>query len=350
MTSLKVHLVLSTALALLPFILPLPSTTVAVKFFLSVFTAVLTCSVLSNLPRGRLPIANKAVLVTGCDSGFGLAAAQYLHSLGYLVFAGCLFKDKGGEGASKLMRIDPTRLKVLQLDVASEVQVREAVHFVKQHLIDKNKGLWGLVNNAGVSFVGEIEWCTVEKYKWVCEVNLFGMIRVTKAFLPLIRKARGRIVNMSSGISRQAIPTRSVYCVSKFAVQGFSDCLRYEMVHWGVKVSIVEPGNFIAATGIFNDDIIDGYAKELWEGMSEEVRKDYGKRYFDDSIATMRTYSSSGVPTMKPVIDAYVDALVSKRPKIRYYAMPLYWQVRRLVFTHLPECIADAIYHGIYYS
>ncbi|XP_077977615.1 D-beta-hydroxybutyrate dehydrogenase, mitochondrial-like [Glandiceps talaboti] len=352
MASVKIYILVLCVFASLPFLLPLPVSCITTKVGLSFLTVTATILFLWLSPtRGRITVDNKAVLITGCDSGFGLALAKHLYSLGFEVFAGCLLKDKGGAGAKELEGIDKERLTVLQLDVASDRQVNNAVKAVKWTLARSHRVLWGVVNNAGVSSFGEIEWCAIEKYRFVYDINVLGMIRVTKAFLPLIRGSKGRVVNMASGISRQAVPSRSLYCTSKFAVQGFSDCLRYEMHRWGVHVSILEPGNFIAATGIFNESLVDKTSKEMWDGMSEEVKRDYGKDYFDKTVNTMKSYSSTseGSTSMAPVIDAYTDALVSRTPRIRYYPMQLYWHVRRVVFTHLPECVADALYHGIYY-
>ncbi|NXK18687.1 BDH protein, partial [Thinocorus orbignyianus] len=108
-------------------------------------------------------------------------------------------------------------------------------------------GLWGLVNNAGVSTFGEVEFASLDNYKNVAEINLWGTVRVTKAFLPLIRRAKGRVVNITSMLGRMVSPSRSCYCISKFGVAAFSDCLRQEMYRWGVRVILIEPSNFVAA-------------------------------------------------------------------------------------------------------
>ncbi|XP_070567761.1 D-beta-hydroxybutyrate dehydrogenase, mitochondrial-like [Ptychodera flava] len=197
-------------------------TSLAAKLGLGLLAVVVAIVFKHFSPRERLPIDNKSVLVTGCDTGFGLALAKHLHSLGFFVYAGCLLKNAGGNGAKELEDIDPDRLVVLQLDVTSDQQVQEAVKLILETLPDKRKGLWAVVNNAGVSSFGEVEWCTMDKYKFIYDVNVHGMIRVTKAVLPLIRKAKGRVINMASGISRHGAPSRSLYCTSKFAVQGFS--------------------------------------------------------------------------------------------------------------------------------
>ncbi|KFR03405.1 hypothetical protein N306_13571, partial [Opisthocomus hoazin] len=153
-------------------------------------------------------------------------------------------QDKNGEGAMELKNMKSDRMKVLQMDVCSDQEVAQAVDFVKRTLKEPEEGLWGLVKNAGVSAFGEVEFASLDNYKNMAEINLWGTVRVTKAFLPLIRKARGHVVNITSMLGRMASPSRSCYCISKFGVAAFSDCLRQEMYRWGVRVILIEPSNF----------------------------------------------------------------------------------------------------------
>ena len=98
--------------------------------------------------------------------------------------------------------------------------------------------LWGIVNNAGLSSFGEIEWVPMATYRKIMEVNMFGLMRGIQVCLPLIRKAQGRIVTTTSGLAKQAVPTRSPYVFTKYALTGFMDVLRYEMEAFGVKVNM----------------------------------------------------------------------------------------------------------------
>ncbi|XP_069831178.1 D-beta-hydroxybutyrate dehydrogenase, mitochondrial-like isoform X2 [Dendropsophus ebraccatus] len=294
--------------------------------------------------RTALLAEGKAVLITGCDSGFGLALAKHLHKLGFTVFAGCLLKDKNGEGAQELESFHCNRMKVLQLNVCSEEDVTQAVEFVKKNLEDPEKGLWGLVNNAGMSTFGEVEFTSIDTYKQIAEVNLWGTIRVTKAFLPLIRQSKGRVVCMASMFGRMGCPSRSSYCVSKYGVEAFSDCLRQEMYKWGVRVSIIEPGNFVAATGIITKEGVERRGQDMWEQASDAIRADYGKANFAHQVARMKAFVSSGVKHMNPVINALTDALSSKYPYTRYNPMDNYYWIKVQVMSHLPAAIADWIY------
>ncbi|XP_034717700.1 D-beta-hydroxybutyrate dehydrogenase, mitochondrial [Etheostoma cragini] len=297
-----------------------------------------------RIPRGFVEVKGKAVFVTGCDSGFGHALAKHLHKLGFTVFAGCLFMDKGGEGAKELEEFHSDRMKVVQLDVCSEEQVDQAAEYIKDNLKDSESGLWAVVNNAGVSTFGEVEFTSMETYKQVSEVNLWGTIRVTKAVLPLIRRAKGRVVNLASMYARMGNSLRSPYCVSKYGVEAFSDCLRYEMKTWGVKVSIIEPGNFIVATGILTRDIVATTANKLWNEAPAHVKEDYGKAHFEQHMALMRSYCNSGQRDVSPVLDDITDAIISKRPYTRYNPMEPHWWIRLQLMTHLPAAVSDFFY------
>ncbi|XP_072475029.1 D-beta-hydroxybutyrate dehydrogenase, mitochondrial [Notamacropus eugenii] len=287
---------------------------------------------------------NKAVLVTGCDSGFGLSIAKHLHSQGFQVFAGCLLKDKGEAGAEELDAMNCNRMKTVQLDVCSCTEVDRAVEVIQESLKKPKKGLWGLVNNAGISTFGEVEFTSMETYKEVAEVNLWGTIRTTKAFLPLLRRARGRVVNISSMLGRMACAARSTYCITKFGVEAFSDCLRYEMYPLDVRVSVVEPGNFVPATRLHSPERIRAMAEKMWNNLPEVVRRDYGRPYFEEKVQLMESYCNGGSTDTTPVIEAVSHALTSKTPYTRYHPMDYYWWLRMQITTHTPGALSDMIY------
>lgn len=160
----------------------------------------------------------------------------------------------------------------------------------------------------------------------------------------LLSSSIGRIVNISSMLGRMANPARSPYCITKFGVEAFSDCLRYEMHPLGVKVSVVEPGNFIAATSLYTPERIQAIANKMWDELPEVVRKDYGRKYFDEKIATMETYCNSGSTDTSPVINSVTHALTATTPYTRYHPMDYYWWLRMQVMTHLPGAISDRLY------
>uniref|UniRef100_UPI00398E9B06 D-beta-hydroxybutyrate dehydrogenase, mitochondrial-like n=1 Tax=Pristiophorus japonicus TaxID=55135 RepID=UPI00398E9B06 len=302
------------------------------------------CLAVPALPRGSVKVKDKAILITGCDKGFGFALAKHLHTQGFTVFAGCLLKDKNGEGAQTLEKMKCERLKVLQMNVCTDEEVLQAVEFVKSQLKEPEKGLWGVVNNAGISTFGEVEFTSVAHYKEVADVNLWGTVRVTKAFLPLIRQAKGRVVNVASMLGRMAIASHSAYCISNYGIEAFSDCLRYEQQRWGVKISIIESGNYIAATSILTRDHVESIADRMWNETAEIVREDYGKAYFDRQTMIMKSFCSNSSKDMSLIIDAITDALTSKYPYCRYEPMSAYWWVRLHILAYLPAPVADWLY------
>ncbi|KAL1472817.1 hypothetical protein MTO96_022722 [Rhipicephalus appendiculatus] len=131
--------------------------------------------------------AGKAVLITGCDTGFGHRLAKRLSRCGFLVFAGCLKNDS--DGAEELKSL--SNVKVLLLDVTKQKQVDDALDTVKENLGDRV--LWSVVTNAGIGSCGLLEWLTMETVTNIFDVNVFGGLRVIKKFLPLLRKSHGRV-------------------------------------------------------------------------------------------------------------------------------------------------------------
>ncbi|CAH1245314.1 BDH1 [Branchiostoma lanceolatum] len=278
------------------------------------------CVVLYLAPKSRVSGNGKAVFITGCDSGFGFGLAKRLDSLGFTVFAGCLLADSGGEGSKKLRAECSSRLSTVQIDVTDDGQVQAAVQQVKDRLPAGSKGLYALVNNAGVWQPGQIEWVSIAAYRRVMEVNAFGTVRVTKAFLPLIRRAKGRVVNISSEAGLHSPPTVSAYHMTKAAIEFFSDALRHEMHKWGVKVVIVQPGSFARATDIVLPAVFNNFVENLRNNMDEAAKEDYGMEYFDFIMEQIRSWLTSGgqAKDPTPIIDAMVDAITLTTPSHRY--------------------------------
>ena len=124
---------------------------------------------------------------------------------------------------------------------------------------------------------------------------MFGAIRVTKTFAPLIRKSRGRITNVSSSLGRAVAPFLGAYCISKHGMEAFSNVLRYEMRQFNVKVCTVEPGNYTSATAIGGAEGPVGTARQLWNSLSDSMREDYGQKSLDDQIESAKIYLKTAV-------------------------------------------------------
>lgn len=177
-----------------------------------------------------------AIVITGASTGIGAACARYLDGLGFTVWAGVRRKEDG----EALARSTSARLRVLLLDVTDPDSITAATRTLTEALPEA--GLAGLVNNAGISVAGPLELLPIAEVRTQFEVNVMGALAVTQALLPLLRRARGRIVNISSIAGLAATPFLGAYCSSKFALEAMSDALRLELAPWGIAVALVEPG------------------------------------------------------------------------------------------------------------
>ncbi|XP_047226191.1 retinol dehydrogenase 1 [Girardinichthys multiradiatus] len=277
----------------------------------------------------------KHVFITGCDSGFGNLLARQLDRKGFRVIAGCLTK----KGATDLGAATSPRLKTLLLNVTDSMSIRSAVEFVRREVGER--GLWGLVNNAGRSVpIGPTEWMQLEDFTKVLNVNLIGVIDVTLQFLPLLKKAKGRVVNVASILGRLSL-IGGGYSLSKWGVEAFSDSLRRNMHHFGIKVSIIEPGFF--KTALTSLDLIEAELKKLWEGLPNDVKDSYGATYLDDYMR-MQSFSMNILccQDISKVTWCMEHALTAQYPRTRYGAgwdAKLFW----IPLSYLPSFVSDFI-------
>ncbi len=247
-----------------------------------------------------------AVVITGASSGIGEACALALDKLGHRVFAG-VRKESDGEA---LKRKASARLTPVRLDVTEASQVSAAAAAVTAAL--GGEGLAGLVNNAGVVVAGPLEFISPPEFGEQLEINLIGQLRVTQAFLPLLRESRGRIVMIGSIAGRSALPFMGAYAASKFALEALTDSLRCELAPWSIHLSIVEPGS--VATAIWEK--VGGPAAAQVENFPPRAQALYG-----GSIAAVREAAGRARRRAIPperVVSAVVHALTARRPKTRY--------------------------------
>ncbi|XP_048774972.1 retinol dehydrogenase 16-like [Ostrea edulis] len=265
--------------------------------------------------RGKTIIENtnnRHVLITGCDSGFGNELARLLDKRGVPVFAACLTE----KGTAELKKHTSSRLRVLQLDVTDQNSIHDSVEFVKRHL-PKSSGLWGLVNNAGLQILyAPLEFHSHEAIQKCISVNLLGSIDVTKSFLPLLRKAKGRLVFISSDSAIIDWPCRAPYVISKVGLEALAECLRRELYHVGVTSSTIQPGPF--KTSIVDPNEMKSTLQRAFDSVDEEVQQFYGQNWLNKIKE-----SFSGIPgiqyeDLSPVTNAMYHALFSVMPKRRY--------------------------------
>jgi NAD(P)-dependent dehydrogenase (short-subunit alcohol dehydrogenase family) len=273
----------------------------------------------------------KSVVITGASTGIGRATALRLAQGGHRVFAG-VRKDSDGEN---LVRAATGRLDPVIIDVADASSIEAAVKLVGDGLAAD--GLNGLVNNAGIAVSGPLEYLPIDDLRKQLEVNVIGQIAVTQAFLPLIRKGRGRIVNIGSVAGRApSAPLLGPYAASKMAMEALTDSLRTELMRWNIPVSIVEPGAI--ATPIW--DKSGGDFDHLTSGMTDEAAQRYG-RLIETGRKIAAAQGRKGSPPEK-VAAAVEHALTSARPKTRYLIGRDAWG-RAHIETLLPDKVRDKV-------
>ncbi|KAI8485044.1 hypothetical protein Bbelb_371500 [Branchiostoma belcheri] len=288
------------------------------------------------LPAGEVALKDRVVLITGCDSGFGRALAQHLDSQGCVVFAGCLHGD--GERATSLTSSCSAQLKILQLDVRDAQQVDQARQAVQEYL-GPDRGLWGLINNAGLVYFGELDLLPFSMVQHSIDVNLVGMLRLTKTFLPLLRKGKGRVINMSSIAGSVPLMFMCAEGAAKAGVQAASHILRQELKKWGVHVSIVQPFAF-KTEWQSSESMLKNY-NQIRQTLDKDTLDAYGLDYLDAFKHNLLNEESLN-EDLGQVIGAMTDALTSRGPRAWY---PCGRGTRSLVWLSnlLPTSILDMI-------
>jgi len=259
------------------------------------------------MSRNPAASSSPAVVITGASTGIGRACALELDRRGFHVFAGV----RTAAAVEQLRTEASARLTPVAIDVTEADTIAAAAKTVAEALGDV--GIAGLVNNAGIVVPGPLELVPIDAFRRQLEVNVIGQVAVTQAFLPLLRKARGRVVNMSSISGGLAVPYLGPYSASKFALEAITDALRLELRGFGIGVSAVEPGAI--ATPIWEKSVasadqlaadVDPAALALYESDLAAIRK-------------MVDHSIRIASPVDRVVKAVVHALTARRPKAHYY-------------------------------
>jgi len=271
-----------------------------------------------------------AVVITGASTGIGAACAVELDRRGFRVFAGV----RRDEDAARLQEQASERLVPVMLDVTDAEMIAAAAESAQRTVGDA--GLAGLVNNAGIVVPGPLEVIPIDKLRLQFEVNVIGQIAVTRAFLPLLRAARGRVVNMSSISGRIASPYLGAYAASKFAMEALSDSLRLELRNFGIRVAVVEPGCVDTPIWKKSREAADQRAEDVPPELMELYQTDLDRMW-----AATQQYAEKALPVER-VVRAVVHALCARRPKVRY---PVDWRTGLSIFAmcRLPSRLRDRI-------
>ena len=271
--------------------------------------------------------AQKAVLVTGASTGIGRFAAEQLAADGYFVYA-------GARKASDLEALDKIdNIMAVRLDVTVQEEIDAAVDLIRS----EGRGLWGIVNNAGVNLIDPLIEADEADLKFLFDVNVYGVFRVTKAFAPLVIESEGRIVNISSiaGVLSGGLPGYGMYFMSKHAVEAFTDQLAFEMAALNVKVIAIEPGNYRSQIGRTR-------CKRMLATKSEkkyEYFADVMQQYADSCKDGLASDDDSTEESPKAVADAIQHALFDSDPKEHYLVVPEQFQAMITIGKAMEELL-----------
>lgn len=270
------------------------------------------------------------VVITGCSTGIGKATALYLDRLGYRVFGSVRRKSD----VQALCAASSDRFTPILLDVANPESICRAEAEV--HRAVGEDGLQGLVNNAGVAFHSPLEFAPLEALRELFEVNVFGLLAVTQTFLPLVRQARGRIVNVSSQSTLVSVPFHGPYTASKIGVNVLSDALRLELQPFGVQVSTIIAGSMNTPIWERSHEL----TSEAMRRQPPEADALYGQR-LEKFRGFMAAMGGRGIDPQS-VARAVAHALTAKRAKHSYWvAVDLNVRLYYLFRDIMPEPLQD---------
>jgi NAD(P)-dependent dehydrogenase (short-subunit alcohol dehydrogenase family) len=256
------------------------------------------------MPLAYMSDVNKVAVVTGSSSGIGYETSLALAREGFLTYATMRSLEKGS-GIKSVSDKENLPLKLMQLDVTDDASVSKAV----QSIVSDSGRIDVIVNNAGYGLVGAFEDLSLDEIKQQYETNFFGVVRVTQAVLPIMRKQKsGKIINMSSGAGRFGYPGGSAYVSTKFAMEGLSESLSYELDPFGIKVILVEPG--VIRTNFGNGMVV---AKKSQDPASAYVSM---SRKMNEVLGQLMQNGSP--PTL--VANLVLQAAKSDNPSLRYLA------------------------------
>jgi NAD(P)-dependent dehydrogenase (short-subunit alcohol dehydrogenase family) len=270
------------------------------------------------------------VLITGASTGIGAACAIGCAERGMTVLAGVRDLVAG----DALQATGGKAIIPVQLDVTDGESITNAADVVARHVGEA--GLYGLVNNAGIAIGSPLELIPLQQLRRQLEVNVVGQIAVTQAVLPLLRRARGRIVNMGSIAGRGTIPMMGPYSASKHALEALTDALRLELYPWGIEVSIIEPGAI--ATPIWDKSM------QISLDVESEMPAD-GRHLYEAAARSVREAVGQAAARAIPadaVVKAVLHALTAKRPNTRYL-VGRDAKLRAVMLRWLPDRLQDWI-------
>jgi len=244
----------------------------------------------------------QVALITGCSSGIGYETALTLARNGFCTYAG-VRNTKNSDILEKKIAKEKLDLNILELDVNDKSSIENAVNQIKT----EEKRIDVLINNAGYGLVGFFEELRLDEIRSQFETNFFGVLTVTKKIIPLMREQKsGTIINISSGAGQVGFPGISAYVSTKFAIEGFSESLMYELFPFGIRVIIIEPG--VIKTNFFHNCIVSEKSSKKSSSYSNSLNK------IQKNIELMQEHATPPVEVAKVIL----QALKTDEPKQRY--------------------------------
>jgi NAD(P)-dependent dehydrogenase (short-subunit alcohol dehydrogenase family) len=274
----------------------------------------------------------KAVLVTGASSGIGLKITEHLAAAGHFVYAGA----RKADDIARLSAMD--NVMGIRLDVTVQEEIDAAVKLVRE----EGRGLYGIVNNAGVNVVGPLIELEESALDFLFDVNVYGPYRVTKAFAPMIIESQGRINNVSSISGVLTGPPYRIYAMSKHALEAYTEALAIEMGTLGVKVSAVEPGNYKSKIG-------DSRCRRF---LSQDVNPEdsYFQDYMERLAANCENRPENTEKEPDDVAAAVLHALFDEAPREHYMVVPEQFQAEITIRKAIEELVRYNEDHEFSYS
>ncbi|XP_060536269.1 retinol dehydrogenase 7 [Cylas formicarius] len=286
------------------------------------------------------PNKQKVIFITGCDSGIGFSIAQHASECGFTVIAGFLsLESKGSKEIRKLYGGDIIQI---QLDITDRSSIYSAVQTL-EHYFNKyrNSGLHAIVNNAGVMVFGEFEWQTERLIEEQVNVNLLGTFKTTKAFCPLLRKHKARLIIVSSHCALANLPGLAVYGATKAALSSWSDGLRVELEKYGIKVLTFIPGSFASQSNLMSRQL--EHIQEMHDAFTPEQHifySDYFKRY-NMYLSCIASPTDPKKIEDNKLYKVFENSLLDLHPKAVYKNEPLRYKIYHFLFKYSPTFIRD---------
>ena len=247
-----------------------------------------------------MSILNQSILITGANSGIGRACTEYLALKGFKIYAGAR-KEEDIEDLNRIKNVIG-----LNIDVTDDQTIKEAFNYIK----NEKSGLFALINNAGIATAGPLMDISTNDLITQFNVNLIGVHRITTTFFSLLLESKGRIIMISSNSGFFAAPFFGPYCSSKFALEGYSDALRRELLLYDVKVIIIQPGRIKTPIWDKGEKLLSKFEGSMFEKEAYEIGKYAIEKAKSDSLDPLQ------------VAKVILTSLTIKNPKNRYMIVP----------------------------